>query len=190
MPGKGVRAKMALQVTTRGGGGRHTATATPGRSERWEEDTALCSGCGFEATTEVIGRDGLVYDLCTTCEIGLREQEEETWEEENDYLECADCGVSLGPARAPTQFLHLTKGDFWLCPDCWTNADHEEDYLEYCTCPNKLYWKAQDEPMGCYWCCREVKYVEHCDCPVPSTDKETPNHCLFCKGAVMNKKDE
>jgi hypothetical protein len=178
---------MALQVTTLGGGGRHTATAAPGRSEKEEEDEyEPCTGCGFEATTEVIGRDGLTYGVCSYCEDRIREQEAE----DDDYLECADCGASLGPGRTPTQFIHLTKGDFWLCPDCWTAADHEEDYLEYCSCSETVYWKAHDGSISCYWCFREVRNVEHCDCPVPSIDKETPNHCLFCKGAVMNKKDE
>lgn len=173
---------MALQVTTLGGSAAQSGTAASGRIEE-------CSGCGFKATVQVIGRDNLIYDLCETCEIGLRDQEAEVWEEDL-ILECADCGISLGPAHAPCRFLHLSKGAFWLCSDCWCNADHEEDYLEHCNCNETVYWKPEDEPMSCYWCCRPVKYVQHCGCPVPSVDKETPDHCLFCKGAVERKKDE
>ncbi len=177
---------MALQYNTLGGGAAHSGTATPGRYE----ETALCSGCGFDATAEVIGRDGFVYSVCGSCEMRLQEQEpeeEEDWDD--DELDCADCGTSLGPSRAPIRFLHLTKGAFWVCSDCWVNADHEDDYLVYCNCEDRIYWKPEGGLMSCDWCCRPVKHIQHCECPVPSTDKETPNHCVFCKGAVERKED-
>jgi hypothetical protein len=172
---------MALQVTTLGGSAAQSGTAASGRIEE-------CTGCGFVATTVYQGKDGKPYAVCLDCKGRLDEQQEYGWED--DELQCADCGTTLGPSRAPCRFLHLSKGAFWLCSDCWCNADHEEDYLEHCNCNETVYWKPEDEPMSCYWCCRPVKHVQHCGCPVPSVDKETPDHCLFCKGAVERKKDE
>jgi hypothetical protein len=137
------------------------------------------------------GKDGLTYALCAGCEVTLREQEaeeEDGWED--DELECADCGVSLGPHRAPYRFVHLWKGSFQLCETCWCDADHEDDFLQNCNCRERVYWKDEDEAVSCYWCCRPVKTITHCECPVPSIDKETPNHCVFCKGAYLPKKDE
>ena len=177
---------MALNVSTLGAGSARSGKTSPGRYTE-------CSGCGFEATCDHKGRDGNTYPFCEDCLWRVKEVEEvdrQLEEEEVEELECADCGMSLGPSRAPLQFLHLAKGAFWLCSDCWVNADHEDDYLENCNCSDRIYWKPDDAPMSCYWCCRPVKHVQHCDCPVPSIDKETPDHCLFCKGAVVNKKDE
>lgn len=175
---------MALSEITLGAGTAQSGMTSPGRYME-------CSGCGFEATCDHEGRDGKTYPFCEDCLWRIREMEDIDRElEEADCQECADCGAALGPDLPPCRFLHLTKGVFWLCSDCWVNADHEEDYLENCTCSDKVYCKLGEESLSCYSCWKPVKHVQHCDCPVPSIDKETPNHCLFCKGAVMNKKDE
>jgi hypothetical protein len=93
---------------------------------------------------------------------------------------CDDCCKN----QAKKQFLHLTKGEFSLCDDCWLSADHEEDYLENCSCACPTYVVSGEE-VNCDECSRKVQYLSHCDCPISSILPEAPNNCVFCKGVVM-----
>ncbi len=171
---------MALHYNTLGAGAAHSGTASPGRSE----ELNVCSGCGFEATTTIEGRDGLTYAVCADCEVTLREQEAE----EEDYSSelCADCGK----VPAQCRFVHLTKGEFWLCARCWSWADHEDDFLEVCHCGVPIHEVGEDKKVTCADCTREVTYPMHCECPVPCTLSEHPDHCFFCKGVVVRLTDE
>ncbi len=165
---------MALHYNTLGGGAAQSGTATPGRYE----DLNVCTGCGFESTIQIVGRDGLEYDLCETCEIGLREQEaEQEW--------CEDCAA----APAVCVFMHLDGRVFNLCDFCYYAADHEEDYLKFCECPTP---EISEEGTQCWKCNREVRPYEEplCDCPVPSVIHDEPDHCVFCMGAIPKPKEE
>lgn len=167
---------MALHYNTLGGGAAHSGTAAPGRYE----ELNVCTGCGFDATTAMEGKDGLTYAVCADCEVTLREQEEAAHEW------CADCGK----VPAERRFVHLTKGEFWLCASCWMGADHEDDYLEVCTCGVALYHQVEGQSFHCLDCARPVKHVMHCQCPRPSTAADHPNYCAFCQGAVVHVEDE
>ena len=86
-----------------------------------------------------------------------------------DCYYCDDCGET----PATTRFLHLTKGEFFLCETCWLSADHEEDYLE--------------EPD---WSCDENREAL-CECPVPVLSVEHHgNYCIFCWGPVVPLTEE
>jgi hypothetical protein len=173
---------MALNDTTLGGGAALSGTAAPGRTD----ELNVCSSCGFEATTAIEGKDGLTYALCAGCEVTLREQEAEgEWEEEE--VLCADCGK----VPATHRFIHLWKGEFWLCAPCWSWADHEDDFLEACSCGQPLYEQGEDNKVYCGECNRSVNSIQHCECPIPSTSYASfPTHCVFCKGFVARVKDE
>ena len=84
---------------------------------------------------------------------------------------CDDCGE----VPATTRFLHLTKGEFFLCDLCMAAADHEEDYLEN----RDDHWEEEEE-----------KYAL-CECPVPVLLVEHHgNYCIFCWGAVVPLTEE
>jgi hypothetical protein len=172
---------MALNDNTLGGGAALSGTAAPGRTD----ELNVCSSCGFEATTAIEGKDGLTYALCAGCEVMLREQEAEEEEEWEEVL-CADCGK----VPAECRFVHLWKGEFWLCRSCWYSADHEDDYLDVCGCWPPIHEQGEDKKVHCAECNRDVKYIIHCECPIPSTLSEHPNHCVFCRGAVLRLSDE
>jgi hypothetical protein len=184
---------MALHYNTLGGGAARSGTAAPGRSE----EINVCSGCGFLATTEVEGRNGGLYPMCGSCEFVYREQEEEiAWCQECDQAlasnytglcdgchfpePCEDCRVM----PATTRFLHLSNGAYHLCDECFIAADHEDDYLEVCTCWHPVHIKEEDS-LRCEECMRTIKAPMHCQCPVVATAADYPNHCLLCAGAVI-----
>ncbi len=94
-------------------------------------------------------------------------------------VSCADCRT----APATRTFLHLTKGHFPLCDDCFIGADHEDDYLEYCNhhwdCPPPL----PDAPV-CRYCERLVRW---CSCRSPDAfgwGYLGLRRCLQCDGFV------
>ena len=177
---------MALNDTTLGGGAAHSGTAAPGRTD----ELNVCSGCGFDTDRTLVGKDGLTYAVCADCEVNLREAEAEGWDETEllnpEEVPCADCGKEAATIR----FVHLWKGEFWLCRSCWHWADHEDDYLETCTCGSQRIYKAEEHKVVCGDCHREIKHVVHCQCPLAPTLTEHPNHCIFCKGFVAPPKNE
>jgi hypothetical protein len=74
-------------------------------------------------------------------------------------VECADCRK----APATRTFLHMTKGHFPLCDDCFMDADHEEDYLEYCDGYCRGPPPLPDAPV-----CRHCeRLVRRCSCRSP-----------------------
>jgi len=169
---------MALHDNTLGAGAAHSGTASPGRIN-------TCTGCGFDATMTIEGKDGLTYAVCADCEVTLREQEG-GWEEEVPDQLCADCGK----VPAECRFVHMDKGEFWLCRRCWHWADHEDDYLEICSCSTRVYQQGPEGTITCGDCKRTVHRAFHCQCPVPATVPEDRNICVFCHGAVVHVEDE
>ena len=177
---------MALNDNTLGAGAAHSGTASPGRTD----ELNVCSGCGFDTDRTLVGKDGLTYAVCADCEVNLREAEAEGWDETEllnpEKIPCADCRKEPATIR----FVHLDKGEFWLCRSCWHWADHEDDYLEFCTCGLPTHRIGKDEKVSCDECKREVKHLMHCNCPVPCTLHGNKDHCIFCKGFVTHFKDE
>jgi hypothetical protein len=173
---------MAQSQNTLGGGAGKTGTAAPGRSDE-TTDIKACTGCGFKATTEFEGRDGELYPMCEVCDVHLREQEaEEGFEEET----CADCRKEPATRR----FMHLHKGEFFLCEGCFGMADHEDDYLEVCTCPNPTPARGAGAALECMECLRDIKTRRLCECPVVSRADEQRGTCDVCHGLVVKAKDE
>jgi len=72
-------------------------------------------------------------------------------DDDHDVYYCDDCGKE----PAVTQFIHLTKGEYFLCAGCWPSADHEEHYLQYCECDNPFL---SDDCKQCWQCNREIYY--------------------------------
>lgn len=186
---------MALHYNTLGGGAALSGTAAPGRSE----EITVCSGCEFLATTEVEGRNGGLYPMCGSCEFVYREQEAEiVWCRECDQALasglsgadqlCSDCYIDpcddCREMPATTRFVHLWKGDYLLCDGCYAAADHEDDYLEVCTCDDPVHFMDEGK-LRCSECMRTIKVPMHCHCPVLATAAGNPNHCLLCAGAVV-----
>ena len=169
---------MALSDNTLGAGAARSGMTSPGRSDE-------CSGCGFRATCDYEGRDGVLYPFCEECFWRFKEQEEvelylEAWVEEEPEEPCEDCQE----CDATTRFVHLTKGEFFLCDACFAAADHEDDYLEFCTCVYPHHEKKGDV-IRCAECMRSIKAPMHCQCPVFATDPDKPNHCVLCWGLVV-----
>jgi len=72
-------------------------------------------------------------------------------DDDHDVYYCDDCGKE----PAVTQFIHLTKGEYFLCAGCWQSADHEEHYLQYCECSDPFL---SDDCKQCWKCNREIYY--------------------------------
>jgi hypothetical protein len=116
------------------------------------------------------------------CDVHLREQEaEEGFEEET----CADCRKK----PATRVFMHLHKGEFFLCDGCWQMADHEDDYLEVCTCSSPTPAKGAGAQAQCMDCLRKLQAWRWCMCPVVDKADEG-KYCSLCYGLVPKPKDE
>jgi hypothetical protein len=139
--------------------------------------TMTCTECGADATLEVLGLDDQLYLLCLKCREAF--EEAETRRELEGKL-CEDCQFR----PADHIFYHMKKGQFCLCERCWTWADHEDDYLDYCECP----WPAGD-PMDitCMRCRRSLREAKsHCACEKPTVTESEQQDCRACGGRISS----
>lgn len=119
-----------------------------------------CSECGDQATTELEDASGVVWPLCANCDVWWRESEAER-EAMNGM--CQDCSANPVTCR----FVHLHKGVFYLCDECFGFADHEDDYLEYC---DHAYPDVQAGQTHCNLCRRQPRdmFAEMCERLAPA----------------------
>lgn len=165
-----------------------TKEVSEGKDERgvyyYCEGCALsqgCSACGAVATTEVEDRNGGSCSLCDNCEVWLRETEAELADlaETLRGQECQDCRHEPATHR----FLHMHKGEFFLCASCFTSADHDDDYLERCDC---AWPEGEPGQTNCDLCRRELRQVQfYCSCEAPVTNNDLERvDCRACYGRI------
>lgn len=136
-----------------------------------------CSECGDIATTELAGEDGVMYPLCVNCDLWWRETQADEEEEIISGM-CQDC--HQGPATR--RFIHLRKGEFFLCGGCFSWADHEDDYLEYCDCGAP---EGETGQSHCSRCTRVLRATTaYCTCAVPETRGLERIDCRLCWGRI------
>ena len=210
---------MAQTHITLGGGAGKTGTAAPGRFNNdccdscgaeddlmeWESQDGpgakvyrycsdclgkTCTGCGVKATTEFEARDGTLHPVCDHCDVHLREQDAEMGDGEWEILVVDDICADCKKEPATRRFLHLHKGEFFLCDGCWQMADHEDDYLEVCTCSNPLPAVGAAATLQCMDCLRTIKHRSFCECPVVDKADEDKGSCSFCYGLIVKLKDD
>ena len=134
-----------------------------------------CSECGANATTEIHGEDGKTYPMCANCDVWWRESQAE--DEEVITGICQDC------QRAPAtcRFVHLRKGEFFLCGGCFSWADHEDNYLDHCDCG----WpEGAPGQTNCDRCHRSLRESVPCDCAEPVTYGYERIDCRGCGGRI------
>ena len=134
-----------------------------------------CSECGDNASTELLGTDGIMYPLCANCDVWWRETQAE---EDAVSGTCQDC--HRGPATR--RFIHLRKGEFFLCGGCFSWADHEDDYLEHCDCGVP---EGETGQTHCSRCTRVLRATTaFCSCAVPETRGLERIDCRLCWGRI------
>lgn len=151
--------------------------AERGRSRFGEQE---CSECGAVATTELEDEHGEMWPLCANCDVWWRETQAEL-ADQADAIQgmCQDCRRE----PATCKFVHLHKGVFYLCDDCFGMADHEDDYLERCECAVPEGWVGDST---CFACRRPLPPATvYCTCaaPVVTRDIEQIN-CKSCHGRI------
>lgn len=87
---------------------------------------------------------------------------------------CWDCRQ----APATRTFLHMTKGHFPLCDSCFEFADHDDDYLETCTC---LHPEGAPDATICRACTR---VIVRCTCQNPAHFGIWGRRCFTCNGVT------
>lgn len=139
-----------------------------------------CSECGAVATTELEDEHGEMWPLCANCDVWWRETQAELADQAEalNGQRCQDCRLQPATCR----FVHLRKGEFFLCDNCFGWADHEDDYLENCQCE----WPEGDPGQtDCDLCRRPLPTVAfYCACAAPVVKDEQRVNCRSCNGRI------
>lgn len=139
-----------------------------------------CSECGAAATTELEDEHGEMWPLCANCDVWWRETQAELADQAAALREqqCQDCHREPATCR----FLHMYKGEFFLCEGCFGWADHEDDYLERC---DHAFPEGEPGQTNCDLCRRPLPPADaYCTCTTPVTRDFERINCRSCCGRI------
>lgn len=144
-----------------------------------EHNRSRCSECGTLATTELADEHGELWPLCANCDVWWRETQAELADQSEAIRGlCQDCGREPATCR----FLHLRKGTFYLCENCFGMADHEDDYLDYC---DHAFPEGEAGDTYCSLCRRQLREPDaYCMCAAPVMKGLERINCQSCCGRI------